>query len=306
MLAEELSVLDADAPLWNAARSLLDIAFRLEQNAETYSWHGWNKQQIDHFLQHLPAHCTLLVGVWETITDEEASEAVIPDREALVLGFVGEVVRGEVCSLRTFEALNDASLPSVQALEPGFEHARELMRSVKAQIANHRLAPLGQAAFLTARRTMTNMDVQLKAEWSERALRMELTEDDRYRSVFENALEGIFQMTPDGRYLGANPALARIFGFDSSEELQERLSAPGTNFYVKPERRREFHRLMSEAGVVSGLESEVYRRDGSTIWISENAVSVRDERGRVICYEGFVVDIFTCCVSCKNFLYSCI
>lgn len=136
MLAEELSVLDADAPLWNAARSLLDSAFRLEQNAETYSWHGWNKQQIDRFLQGLPAHCTLLVGVWDTIADEEeASGAVITDREALVLGVVGEVVRGEVCSLRTFEALNDASLPSVQALEPGFEHARELMRSVKAQIA---------------------------------------------------------------------------------------------------------------------------------------------------------------------------
>jgi len=136
VLAEELSVLDADAPLWNGARSLLDIAFRLEQNAETYSWHGWNKQQIDRFLQNLPVHCTLLVGVWEPITDrEEISGAVISDREVLVLGFVGEVVRGEVCSLRTFEALNDASLPSVQALEPGFEHARELMRSVKTQIA---------------------------------------------------------------------------------------------------------------------------------------------------------------------------
>ena len=72
-LAEELSVLDADAPLWNAARSLLDIAFRLEQNAETYLWHGWNKQQIDHFLRSLPTHCTLLVGVWEPIVDGERS-----------------------------------------------------------------------------------------------------------------------------------------------------------------------------------------------------------------------------------------
>jgi hypothetical protein len=130
VLAEELSVLDADAPLWKAARSLLDIAFRLEQSDETYSWHGWNKQQIDLFLQHLPAHCTLLVGVWETLPDGEQ------DSEVLVLGFVCEVVGGEVCSLRTFEALNDASLPSVQELEPGFDHARELMRSVKTQIAS--------------------------------------------------------------------------------------------------------------------------------------------------------------------------
>lgn len=131
MLAEELSVLDADAPLWNAARSLLDIVFRLEQSDETYSWHGRNKQQIDLFLHHLPAHCTVLVGVWETMLDEEEQ-----GRDALVLGFVCEVVGGEICSLRTFEALNDASLPSVQELEPGFEHARELMRSVKTQIAS--------------------------------------------------------------------------------------------------------------------------------------------------------------------------
>ena len=138
---------------------------------------------------------------------------------------------------------------------------------------------------------MMNMDVQPKIEWTERALRMDLMTYHRYRSVFEHAIEGIFQMSPDGRYLGANPALARIYGFDSAEELQKELSAPGANFYVKPERRREFHRLMTEQGVVTGLESEVYRRDGSTVWVSENAISVRDEAGRVLSYEGFVVDI---------------
>ncbi|MGB8169880.1 MAG: ATP-binding protein [Chthoniobacteraceae bacterium] len=135
------------------------------------------------------------------------------------------------------------------------------------------------------------MDVQPTEEWSEHALRMEFPAYDRYSSVFEHAIEGIFRMAPDGRYLGVNPALARIFGFDSPEELQEELSVPGASFYVKPGRRREFLRLLSEEGVVNGLESEVYRRDGSTIWISENAMSIRDELGRVISYEGFVVDI---------------
>ena len=134
MLAEELSVLDADAQLWNSARSLLEIAFRLEQNDETYAWHGWRKQQIDTFLQSLPAHCTLLVGVWETILDED--ELASQGREVLVLGFVCEVVRGEIDSLRTFDALHAASLPPVQELEPGFDHARELMRAVKTQIAS--------------------------------------------------------------------------------------------------------------------------------------------------------------------------
>ncbi len=134
MLAEELSVLDADAPLWDPARTLLEIVYRLEQNDETYAWHGWHKQQIESFLQNLPVHCTLLVGVWETLLDE--NEPAIQGSEALVLGFVCEVVRGEVCSLRTFEALHDASLPSLQELEPGFDHARELMRIVKTRIAS--------------------------------------------------------------------------------------------------------------------------------------------------------------------------
>jgi hypothetical protein len=133
VLAEELAVLDADAPLWDSARSLLEIAFRLEQNDETYAWHGWHKQQIATFLQSLPAHCTLLVGVWETLLDED--EPASQGREALVLGFVCEVVRGDICSLRTFEALHDATLPPIQELEPGFEHARELMRVVRAQVA---------------------------------------------------------------------------------------------------------------------------------------------------------------------------
>lgn len=142
-----------------------------------------------------------------------------------------------------------------------------------------------------ASRTMTNMDVQPRKEWSAKIVPIEIGVQDRYSSVFEHAIEGIFRMTPDGRYVGVNPALARIYGYDSPEELQDELNAPGASFYVKLERRREFLRLMREDGVVSGLESEIYRRDGSTIWISENAVSVRDDEGRVLSYEGFVIDI---------------
>ncbi len=135
MLAEELLVLDAGALLWQTVRPLLDAALRLEQKDNTYSWHGWNKQQINAFLQGLPQHCTLLVGVWETLVDEDEKPGTALEHESLVVGFVCEVVDGEVHSLRTFEALNDVSLPSVQELEPGFEHAQKLMRVVKNQVA---------------------------------------------------------------------------------------------------------------------------------------------------------------------------
>lgn len=131
MLAEELSVLDAGTSLWSTARPLLDAVLRLEQQDDSYAWHGWRKKQINAFLQALPAHCTLLVGVWESVPDVESRQ----EREKLFVGCVCEVAQGEIRSIRTFEALTEAGLPPVEELEPGAEHAYELMRAAKSQIA---------------------------------------------------------------------------------------------------------------------------------------------------------------------------
>ena len=113
----------------------------------------------------------------------------------------------------------------------------------------------------------------------------------RYRHIFEHASEGIFQTTADGRYLAANPALARIYGYDSAAELVRDLSDIGHRLYVDPGRREQFHRLMASQGEVVNFEAEVYRRDGSRIWISENAHLVRGPQGEFLCYEGTVQDI---------------
>ncbi|MBS0329606.1 MAG: EAL domain-containing protein [Proteobacteria bacterium] len=113
----------------------------------------------------------------------------------------------------------------------------------------------------------------------------------RYRSIFEHATEGIFQTTPEGRYLNANPALAHIYGHASPDELVAHLHDIQRQLYVLPERRAEFVRLMQAHGVVRNFESQVYRRDGHIIWISENARAVRDADGSVQFFEGTVVDI---------------
>jgi len=113
----------------------------------------------------------------------------------------------------------------------------------------------------------------------------------RFRSIFEHATEGIFQTTPDGQYLNANPALARIYGHDAPDTLINHLQDIGRQLYVLPERRAEFVHIMQTRGVVRSFESQVYRRDGSVIWISENARAVRDDDGKVQFYEGTVVDI---------------
>ena len=113
----------------------------------------------------------------------------------------------------------------------------------------------------------------------------------RFRSLFEHATEGIFQTTPEGRYLATNPALAGIYGYATSEELIAGLSDIRQQLYVDPDRRKEFERLMREYCYTRNFESAVFRRDGAVIWISENARAVRDERGQVQFYEGTVVEI---------------
>lgn len=113
----------------------------------------------------------------------------------------------------------------------------------------------------------------------------------KYRSIFENAVDGIFQTTLDGKYLSANPALARIYGYDSPEEMMAALTHVDRELYVMPGRQAEFVRLLQANGAVLGFESQVYCKDGSFTWISESARAVRDEQGNLLYYEGIVEDI---------------
>ncbi|MGC3967924.1 MAG: response regulator [Pirellulales bacterium] len=117
------------------------------------------------------------------------------------------------------------------------------------------------------------------------------TAEEKYRSIFENAVEGMFQTTPDGRYLSANPALARIYGYQTPDELMKSLDQIDVQLYVEAGRRDDFRTMVERDGMVRDFESAVRCRDGSIIWISENARAIRDARGNVICYEGTVVDV---------------
>ncbi|GAB2180616.1 hypothetical protein DLREEDagrD3_08390 [Denitratisoma sp. agr-D3] len=113
----------------------------------------------------------------------------------------------------------------------------------------------------------------------------------RYRSIFENSSEGIFQTTADGHYLNANPALARIYGYDNATELIAALQNIGSQLYVDASSRRRFQQIMADKGYVQGFEAQVRRLDGTVIWISENARAVHDHDGEFLYYEGTVQDI---------------
>ncbi|NJN88245.1 MAG: PAS domain-containing protein, partial [Leptolyngbyaceae cyanobacterium SL_7_1] len=115
--------------------------------------------------------------------------------------------------------------------------------------------------------------------------------EEKYRSIFENSVIGIFQTSPEGRYISANPALARIYGYASPEELIDSLTQINYQLYVEPRRRQEFIEQIHLAGSVTDFESQVCRKDGSHIWISENVIALRGEQGELLCYEGTVEDI---------------
>ena len=115
--------------------------------------------------------------------------------------------------------------------------------------------------------------------------------EQKFRLIFDNALEGIFQNTPEGAYLSANPALARMLGFSSPEELIRERKDLAHQSYAQPAQRAEFQRLLEKEGFINNFEYQVKRRDGRKIWVSENVRIVRDAAGQPLYYEGSVQDI---------------
>ena len=115
--------------------------------------------------------------------------------------------------------------------------------------------------------------------------------EHKYREIFEKAIEGIYQSTPDGKFLSVNPALARLFGYDSPEALINNVTDIGQTVYVDPKRRDEFKQAIESHGSVELFEYEIFRKDKSRIWLCENSRAVRDSRGNVAYYEGSVEDI---------------
>jgi len=121
---------------------------------------------------------------------------------------------------------------------------------------------------------------------AERALRQS---EQQYRSLFDNAVLGIYKTTPEGRILAANPALVRILGYDSLDELKQRdLESKG---YEAGYPRAEFKARMEREGMVVGYVSGWTRRDGKAVYVRENAKAIRDKTGRILFYEGTIEDI---------------
>ena len=115
--------------------------------------------------------------------------------------------------------------------------------------------------------------------------------EQNYRSIFENAVEGIFQSTPEGHFVTVNPSMSRLLGYDSPQEVIETITDIPHQLYVDPVRRVEADRLQEERGIIHDFEFEAYRKDGEKIWLSLNRRSVRNENGVELYREGSIEDI---------------
>jgi PAS domain S-box-containing protein len=240
--------------LWSHARRTLLLCLGIL--ALTLLGYLWLGERLTRSIRQLTeAACQLSIGHWnQALPDSEL-------REVRQLSYAfGQMAQELDCN---FQALQDTK---------ALLETRVDARTAQLQATNRML-----------------LEEICERERSEGALRLA---EEKYRSIFENAVEGIFQVSSSGKFLSANPALAQIYGYDSPEELVATLQDVEHQLYVLPDRRTEFVRELERTGHISNFESEIYRRDRSRVWISEHARVVRHHSSdQILYYEGIVQDI---------------
>lgn len=138
-----------------------------------------------------------------------------------------------------------------------------------------------------------NLEERIQKKTTELAQAHEnlMVSEKQYRTIFENAIEGIFWSTPEGRYLSASPSLARLLGYESPQEIISTTTDIAHQIYVRPEDRTEYCRTLEEKGEISGFETRLRKKNGDIIWVMISAKVIHDEKGKPLYYQGFNLDI---------------
>jgi PAS domain S-box-containing protein len=178
-----------------------------------------------------------------------------------------KMVNGQAPAYRAFTALRTSD---------GTFRAVELAISMIRRDENRNVRVVG---------TITDIEERRRAE---KALG---EAEKKYRTIVENAAGGIYQVTPEGQYLSANPAMARILGYDSAEQLLREVRNTNTQVYTDQKKRYQFLRSVEGEEGMKSYETQVRKKDGTIIWINENARTVRDEENNTLYFEGSMEDI---------------
>jgi PAS domain S-box-containing protein len=205
--------------------------------------------------------------------------------QSIVLGSTGVLI-GLFAALfvvrRTVRPLASIAT-SIRALAAGKKDT-----SIPATDVNNEIGDIARAAEVF-RRTLVDADAAREA--AVRALAEQRLAEESYRKLFEGSIDGIYVTTPGGALLNANPALARIMGYDTPQDLISGIGDIADTIYVHPAARAEYQALMQRDGMVREFEYQVRARGGAVLWLSDSATAVRDEAGGIIRYEGTVRDI---------------
>jgi len=205
--------------------------------------------------------------------------------QSIILGIAG-VLAGIVAALfvvrRTVRPLKSIA-KSIRALAGG-----EKRTSIPATDVENEIGDIARAAEVF-RRSLVDADTAREA--AIHALAEQRLAEESYRKLFEGSVDGIYVTTPAGALLNANPALARMMGYGTPEELIGGVSDISNTIYVDPAARERYRALMERDGMVREFEYQVRQRGGGILWISDSATVVRDEAGEVVRYEGTIRDI---------------
>jgi PAS domain S-box-containing protein len=205
--------------------------------------------------------------------------------QSIILGLAGVLI-GLVAALfvtrRTVRPLKAIAV-AIRSLAVGEKDA-----SIPATDVNNEIGDIARAAEVF-RRTLVDADAAREA--AVHALAEQRHAEESYRKLFEGSVDGIYVTTPGGALLNANPALARMMGYETPQDLIDGTTDIAHTIYVHPAARAEYQSLMQRDGMVREFEYQVRSRDGTVLWLSDSATAVRDESGQVIRYEGTVRDI---------------
>jgi PAS domain S-box-containing protein len=205
--------------------------------------------------------------------------------QSIILGIAGILI-GILAALfvvrRTVRPLASIAT-SIRALAAGKKNA-----SIPATDVNNEIGDIARAAEVF-RRTLVDADAAREA--AVHALAEQRLAEESYRKLFETSVDGIYVTTPAGALLNANPALARMMGYETPEDLINGVGDITETIYLHPAARAEYQSLMQRHGMVREFEYQVRQRGGAILWLSDSATVVRDEAGEVIRYEGTVRDI---------------
>jgi PAS domain S-box-containing protein len=196
----------------------------------------------------------------------------------VLVGFAAAlfVVRRTVSPLRAIAG-------AIRSLAGGEKHT-----AIPATDVNNEIGDIARAAEVF-RRTLVDADAAREA--AVHALAEQRLAEESYRKLFEGSVDGIYVTTPAGELLNANPALARMMGYDTPEDLIHGATDIAHTIYVQPGARAVYQALMQRVGVVREFEYQARQRGGAILWLSDSATVVRDDTGEVIRYEGTVRDI---------------